>query len=72
MKDGPNGPPDILVPNADEKTGYVEACYIYEATGRKRTTVSIDGTGDDRPSYMGFMPFRSADFNDFLKWPPMP
>lgn len=70
----PSGPPgpDYLVPNADEKTGYVEACYIYEETGRKRTPTSTDGTGDDRPSYMGFMPFRSADFNDFLKWPPMP
>jgi len=67
----PTGPPgpDYLVPNADEKTGYVEACYIYEATGRKRTPTSTDGTGDDRPSYMGFMPFRSADFNEFLNWP---
>lgn len=63
--DAPSGP-DILVPNADEKTGYVEACYIYEATGRKRTPTSTDGTGDDRPSYMGFMPWREYDFNLFF------
>jgi hypothetical protein len=67
----PSGPPgpDYLVPNADEKTGYVEACYIYEATGRKRTPTSTDGTGDDRPSYMAFMSYRYSDFNEFLQWP---
>jgi hypothetical protein len=65
---GPPGP-DYLVPNADPETGYVEACYIYEATGRKRTPTSTDGTGDDRPSYMAFMPQKSIDFNTFLKWP---
>ena len=66
--DTPSGP-DILVPNSDVKTGYVEACYIYEATGRKRTPASTDGTGDDRPSYMAFMPYREQNFNDFLQWP---
>jgi hypothetical protein len=66
--DAPSGP-DILVPNADPKTGYVEACYIYEATGRKRTPSSTDGTGDDRPSYMAFMPYGEQNFNDFLQWP---
>ena len=64
----PTGPPgpDYLVPNADPETGYVEACYIYEENGRKRTPTSTDGTGDDRPSYMGFMPWREIDFNDFF------
>jgi hypothetical protein len=70
-KEGPDGSsaPDILVPNADEKTGYVEPCYIFEATGRKREPTSTDGTGDDRPSYMAFMPFRTSNFGDFLQWP---
>jgi hypothetical protein len=70
-KEGPDGPsaPDILVPNADEKTGYVEPCYIYEATGRKRTPTSTDGTGDDRPSYMAFMSYNYSGFDEFLQWP---
>ena len=69
-KENPEDPsgPDILVPNADEKTGYIEPCYIYESNGRKREPASDDGTGDDRPSYMGFMPFHESDFK-FLKWP---
>lgn len=71
-KEDPENPsgPDILVPNADVKTGYVEACYIYEETGRKRTPTNTDGTGDDRPSYMAFMPHRETTFGDFLQWPP--
>ena len=61
--------PDELVPNADPKTGYVEACYIYLADGTKRTPTSTDGTGDDRPSYVLYETYNRSNFNDFLKWP---
>lgn len=71
LEEHPESPsnPDVLKPNADLVTGYVSPCYIYESNGRKREPTNTDGTGDDRPSYMAFMPYRESDFNSFLKWP---